>query len=187
MVLKIEKEVWEIPQEVGVQQGDKMAPVLFIFLMTAFAETLELEWKHETFKVITVMTAADDQIQNGQHCSHTPKMFNSAFLSAYEIFKCLYMDNSSFPFNTQDSLSKGMNLVFKHFAHFGLEMHIGRNGGESKTECVFFPPPQFFQQHPSLAIGGPTSRQTRSMTRRMSTDGMVHAYVGQKLTSLTPP
>jgi hypothetical protein len=33
VVLKIEKEVREIPQEVGVQQWDNMAPVLFFFLV----------------------------------------------------------------------------------------------------------------------------------------------------------
>ena len=43
VVLKIEKEVREIPQEVGVRQGDNMALVQFLFLMTAFAETLELK------------------------------------------------------------------------------------------------------------------------------------------------
>jgi len=32
-------------------------------------------------------------------------------------------------------------LVYRHFARFGLEMQIGRNGGESKTECVFSQPP----------------------------------------------
>jgi hypothetical protein len=36
-VLKIENEVLEIPQTVGVQQGNNMAPILFLFLMTAFA------------------------------------------------------------------------------------------------------------------------------------------------------
>ncbi len=41
VVLKIEQEVVELPQTVGVQQGDNMAPVLFLFLMAAFAETLE--------------------------------------------------------------------------------------------------------------------------------------------------
>jgi hypothetical protein len=97
-------------------------------------------------------------------------MFNFTFLSAYKIFQCLYVDDGAFPFDTQDILSKGMNLVFKHFARFGLEMHMGRNRGESKAECVLFPPPQFFQQHQSLAIGGPTSRQTQSMTMRTSTD-----------------
>jgi hypothetical protein len=38
-VLMIEKEVREIPQEVGVCQGDNMAPVLFLFLMTSFEKT----------------------------------------------------------------------------------------------------------------------------------------------------
>jgi hypothetical protein len=41
-ILKIEKEKVEIPQTVGVRQGDNMAPVLFLFLMTDFAETLEI-------------------------------------------------------------------------------------------------------------------------------------------------
>jgi hypothetical protein len=46
-VLKIEKEVVEIPQivGVGVQQGKNMMPVLFLFLVMAFAETLEIVWK----------------------------------------------------------------------------------------------------------------------------------------------
>ncbi len=43
VVLKIEKEVGEILQDVRVRQGDNMAPVLFLFLMTAFTETLKLE------------------------------------------------------------------------------------------------------------------------------------------------
>ena len=40
-VLKIKKETTKIPQTVRVRQGNNMAPVLFLFLMTAFAETLE--------------------------------------------------------------------------------------------------------------------------------------------------
>jgi hypothetical protein len=34
-----------IPYSVGVKQGDVMAPVLFIVLMQAMAETLEDEWE----------------------------------------------------------------------------------------------------------------------------------------------
>ena len=41
-ILKIENEVADIPQTIGVRQGDNMAPMLFLILMTAFAETLEL-------------------------------------------------------------------------------------------------------------------------------------------------
>jgi hypothetical protein len=152
VVLKIKKEVKEIPQDIGVRQGDNMALVLFVFLMTAFAETLELKWKREKIEVVTVMTAADDQIREGQLCSHTPKMFCSKIFSAEEIFQCLYVDDGAFPFDTRKSLLQGMNLVHKHFARFGLEMHIGRNGGKSKMECVFFPPPQFFQQFQPMGI-----------------------------------
>jgi hypothetical protein len=43
VVLKIKQEVVELPQSVGVQQGDNMAPILFLFLMSAFAETLKAE------------------------------------------------------------------------------------------------------------------------------------------------
>jgi hypothetical protein len=51
-----------------------------------------------------------------------------------------------------------MNLVFHYFARFGLEMHIGRDGSESKTECVFFPLLSSFisgsYQQPLPMIGG---------------------------------
>jgi hypothetical protein len=37
VVLKIEKEIFELHKTVGVRQGDNMAPVFFLFLMPAFA------------------------------------------------------------------------------------------------------------------------------------------------------
>ena len=44
VVLKIDKEITEIMQSVGVRQGDNMAPVLFLFLMSVATETLEPTW-----------------------------------------------------------------------------------------------------------------------------------------------
>jgi len=44
VILKIGKEKAEISQEVGVRQGDNLSPVIFLFIMAAFAETLEAEW-----------------------------------------------------------------------------------------------------------------------------------------------
>jgi hypothetical protein len=145
-VLKIENEFTEIPQTVGVRQGDNMAPVLFLFLVTAFAETLGIVWKDQGIPILSVMTAADEHLAEGKICSHTPAMFRSKKLARYEILQCLYVDDGAFPFGTREDLQRGMELVYRHFARFGMEMHIGRGSSESKTEYVFFPPPPFFQR-----------------------------------------
>jgi hypothetical protein len=88
-VLNIKNEVEEIPQSVGVCQGDNMAPVLFLFLMTAFAETLKLVWKQMDIPILSVMTAANENLADGKIFSHTPAMFKSKKLTAYEILQCL--------------------------------------------------------------------------------------------------
>jgi hypothetical protein len=118
-VLKIEKETVKIPQSVGVRQGDNMAPVLFLFLMTAFAETLEIVWKQQEIPVISVMMATGDNMIDGRICSHTLTVFKSKNLTAYEILQCLHVDDGAFLFGTRDDLQKGMNLIYTTLA--GLE------------------------------------------------------------------
>jgi hypothetical protein len=151
-VLKIENEIEEIPQSVGVCQGDNMAPVLFLFLMTAFAQTLELEWTKLDITILSVMITGDKHLADGKICSHTPKMSKSKKITAYEILQCCYVDDGAFPFGTREDLQHGMELIYHHFAQFGLEMHIGRGMSESKTKCVFFPPPQFFRKWSGQAL-----------------------------------
>jgi len=149
VVLKIEKSVEEILQEVGVRQGDNMAPVLFLFLMSAFAETLEEEWKRHEIEVVTVGTTSSVDLEEGKGVikSHAPDQYKSKHLTAFEIIQCLYVDDGAFIFSSRSEMSKGLELVYQHFARFGLEMHIGRDGVDSKTECVFFPAPNFFRDH----------------------------------------
>jgi len=144
-VLKIENEITEIHQTVRVWQGDNMAPVIILFLMTAFAKTLEIVWKDQDIPILSVTTAADEDLAEGKICSHTPAMFRSKKLATYGILQCLYVDDGAFPFRTREDLQRGMELIYRHFTQFGMEMPIGRGSSESKTECVFSPPPQFFQ------------------------------------------
>jgi hypothetical protein len=144
VVLKIDKKITEIMQSVGVRQGDNMAPVLFLFLMSAAAETLEPAWRQADIKVLTVAHTPDDEIDTGCVRGHTPRMYTSRKLTAYKIYQLLYVDDGAFPFPTRDALIKGLSLVRSHLARFGLEVHIGRDGAPSKTECIFFPPPPFF-------------------------------------------
>jgi hypothetical protein len=67
-------------------------------------------------------------------------MFTSRNLTAYKIYQLLYVGDGPFPFPTRDALTKGHTLIHSHFVRFGLEVHIGKNGNPSKTECIFFPP-----------------------------------------------
>ena len=53
IVLKLGKSKAEMNQTVGVRQGDCMAPVLFLFMMMAFAETLEKEWRKTGLDMVT--------------------------------------------------------------------------------------------------------------------------------------
>ena len=129
-----------------MRQGDNMAPVLFLFLMSAFAKTLETVWKEEGIEVVTVQTVEEQDFLDGKGAikSHTIEEYTSGSLTAFEILQCLYVDDGAFVFSTRNEMKKGLDLIFTHFARFGLEMHIGRGRTKSKTECVFFPPPRFF-------------------------------------------
>jgi hypothetical protein len=112
--------------------------------MSAAAETLELAWKQANIEVLTVARTPANELDTGWVRGHTPKMFTSRNLTAYEIYQLLYDDDGAFPFPTRNALTKGLALIHSHFARFGLKVHIGRNSDLFKTECVFFPPPQFF-------------------------------------------
>ncbi|EJK70147.1 hypothetical protein THAOC_08516, partial [Thalassiosira oceanica] len=129
VVLKIGKSVKEILQEVGVRQGDNMAP------------SLEKIWELKGLERVTVVRASDEDFENGIGIvrGHTPKQFSSSKLDILSVFQCLYVDDGAFPFNSREQLTLGCEVIYDHFARFGLEMHIGRtvNGKEtaSKTEC----------------------------------------------------
>ena len=66
VVLKVGKEVAYINQTIGVRQGDPMSPVLFLFLMTAFAETLESEWDKANISRVEFHHTPLDKLEKGQ-------------------------------------------------------------------------------------------------------------------------
>ena len=123
-----------------------MAPVLFLFLMSAFAETLEVAWKEAGIDVCTVRSVTGTRLTagNGKIRGHSPKEYLAHDLTAIEIFQCLYVDDGAFIFSSRDNLTQGISLIHYHFVRLGFEMHIGRGTTPSKMECVFFPPPRFF-------------------------------------------
>ncbi len=154
VVLKIEKETVELPQSIEVRQGDNMAPVLFLFLMSAFAETLKIEWKAAGIDDCTVRLVVGHKLALGEGIirGHLPKEYMSCALTGMEIFQCLYVDDGAFILLLRANVTQGLALVHKHFGRLRLEMHIGRNAVPSKMECILFPPPGFLHSCILLAL-----------------------------------
>ena len=140
VVVKIGKEKAEIEQQVGVRQGDNVSSVIFLFLMSAFAETLEKEWASSNisqarFKNITNM-------QEGQLTGHTKESMRRGI--NFVIHQILYIDDGAFFFETREDAENGLEMIHRIFALFGLEMHIGRGEQLSKTEIMYVPKSSFY-------------------------------------------
>jgi hypothetical protein len=134
--LQIGKEEHDIPYTVGVQQGDNMAPILFLFVMQAFSETLEDKWEKEwgltkpTYHFHRSKKAREHGRLLAQDCKAKGTFF--------EILYLLYVDDGTFLFDSREALEKGANRrIYQHFARLGLKMHIGHEGGKSKTEAMY--------------------------------------------------
>ena len=120
-----------------------MAPVLFLFLIMGFAETLENEWIRNDLTPLQFRRHDNSPRSTVCATSHKRKSFSEGTL--FEIFCLLYVDDGAFAFQSRKELELGSAVVCRQFSRFGLEMHVGNKDKASKTEAVFFPPPGFFK------------------------------------------
>jgi hypothetical protein len=118
----------------GVKQGDIMAPILFLFLMLAFSETLEEKYEEWGIKPIEFKYHAD--ITKGQLKSQTLQCRALTF----RIIQLLYVDDTFFPFTTRDDLIQGTNQIFHLFRCFGPLVHIGKGETDSKLKAIYVQP-----------------------------------------------
>ena len=78
--LIIRKVETSIEFKLGVKQGDSMSPVLFLFLMTAFAKTLEYEWTALGISKARFPRKDNSPRSTGQLVSQRPGTFSSGIL-----------------------------------------------------------------------------------------------------------
>ena len=118
-------------QTVGVRQGDCMAPVLFLFRVMDFSETLEKEWFKAGLQMVALKQHSQSPRDMGRLIGHKKKNFSQGTLLA--LFCVLYVDNGAFLFEDHDQLKQGLSLIFSHFTRFGIEIHIGKGDKASKN------------------------------------------------------
>jgi hypothetical protein len=151
------KEKLEIHQSVGVRQGDNMAPVLFLFVMTAFYDLLDQSYATHDVEIIGFATESDESYRNGQILRHdSKKLHRSARIKI--INGLIYVDDTALVFSSRNEMIKALPLAQKLFSDLGMEMHVRKRLDsidpatglqkikESKSECMFIPPCGHFKQ-----------------------------------------
>ena len=88
-----------IPFYVDVKQGDSMAPVLLLFVIMGFAETLEREWTRSSLTPLQFRQHDNSPLSNGSIISHKRCTFSEGTL--LDLFCMLYVDNEAFVFTSQ--------------------------------------------------------------------------------------
>ena len=71
---------------------------------------------------------------------HTkPAMTAKSNASDTELDKILYADDQAFIFTSRLDLIRESDIIYRLLVRFGLMMHVGKNGGKSKTEAKLIP------------------------------------------------
>ena len=90
--LQIGNEKQEIPQTVGVRQGDPLAPVLFLFIISAVSEVLKIELEKAEVPCLTYKKVEDGDITTkGQLISHSPKTLTGG--ETFSIIDLYFVDD----------------------------------------------------------------------------------------------
>ena len=165
IVLKIGKIEYKMSQTVGVRQGECMAPVIFLFMVTEFSKTLEKECIRADLNMVNLRQHTHSPCNVGKLTGQNKKRFDQGTLLT--IFCVLYIDDNAFTFEYRNQLTRGLTLIYHHFTRFGIEMHVGKGKKASKNEYFFFPTPVFFGRKlnlPAKNSGG--NRRTLVPTTR---------------------
>ena len=166
-------------QTVGVIQGDCMVPVLFLYMVMAFVETLETEWIKADLKMINLRQHTHSPRVFGKLIGHKKNNLEQGTLIA--LFCVLYVDDGAFAFEDRDQLTRSLNLIYQHFTRFGLEIHIGKGKKASMTECVFFPPPVFLRRKLNLSTKN-SKRKSKMLIKNTKQESYDSRYKREETT-----
>ena len=122
--------------KVSVKQGDSMSPVIFLFLMVAFSETLEDKWTALVLIKSQFAHKYNSPRSTGQLVSHQPGTFFSGTL--FDLFCMLYVYDGSFVFESRADIERGIALLSGHFAWFGPKIHISTGKIPQRLNAYYF-------------------------------------------------
>ena len=79
-----------------------MAPVIFLFIIMAFAETLEKEWTKNNLHQLQFRRHDNSPLSKGRVSSQPKRSFSEGTL--FELFCMLYVDDGAFAFSSRKEI-----------------------------------------------------------------------------------
>ena len=116
----------------GVQQGDNMAPILFIYIMMAATNTL----RHQIGKEKPKFWYFPNNKNRGRFIRQPTNSKGETFSTD----NLLYVDDGVFLTESREEAKATAQKIYTHFAQFGLQMHMGSSNKRLKMEAIYFPP-----------------------------------------------
>jgi hypothetical protein len=133
--------VFTFSSKSGVKQGDKLAPILFLFAIQAALESMDRNWPAK--KPLLQWCAKTNDDGTPQGCL-TKRNESKKKLQNFEFNRCLFADDAAFIFLDRKDIEAGTEHICSSFRNFGLEVHLGsrQSSGKdikSKTEFMHVP------------------------------------------------
>jgi hypothetical protein len=137
--------------------------------MSAFAESLDDALVAHEVERMKFKRVSTENFNQGQLIGHKPTTY--AMGEEFELCDIYFVDDGAFPFGEKEILIQAAPIIYEHLAKFQLEMHVGtldEFGVEtaSKTECVFFPPPNFFKPAPMIGEATPDNEAATALVTK---------------------
>ena len=82
-----------------------MAPILFLFMIMMFAETIAIERKDMGLNMLLLYTRTNSPCDSGSLKGQIPRNFSEGVL--IEMFNVLYVNNGAFTFEDRKQLTLG--------------------------------------------------------------------------------
>ena len=130
----------EFLSTLGVLQGAAASPVLFLFVIQAWFETME--WPSRDIVLKTNDGAGErHETLGGKLDAHVTGRASKDEGSAFSVRDTLYADDAALITLGREDMERTMRSLIKHGVRWGLEVHVAKGaGGSSKTEFIVIEP-----------------------------------------------